>query len=55
MTPIYRTSVRLWLMYFYIGKTGVLVDGTHYLGPQQNRPLHRHKDTRVQFRATSLF
>ena len=38
MTPIYCTStpVQLWLIYFYIGGTGVLVDGIHYLKPLKN-------------------
>ena len=37
MTPISRTStpVQLWLIYCYTGRTGVLVDGIHYLEPQQ--------------------
>ena len=47
MTPICRTStpVQLWLIYFHIGWTGVLVDGIHYLVPQQNRHLRRHNGT----------
>ena len=42
MTPIYHTStaIQLWLIFF---RTGVLVDGIHYLAPQQNRILRRHK------------
>ena len=45
--------VQLWLIYFYIGSTGVLADGIHYLEPQQTliAPPIEH----VQLRASSLF
>ena len=39
------TPVQLCLIYFYIIRTGVLVDGIHSLEPQQNRPLCRNKGT----------
>ena len=29
----------------HIGRTGVLVDGLHYLQPQKKHPLRRHKGT----------
>ena len=51
MPSICRTStpVHLWLIHLYIGRTRVLVDGIHYLEPQQNRrqnrPWRRHKGT----------
>ena len=47
----YIESCAIVIVIFYIGGTGSLVDGIHYLEPQEKCPLRHHKACAI----TSLF